>query len=147
MKESVFITTIVYALYWIFLGIFGVLLGFLLGLYRRKDEIDEIYVFFLLLLLHILYSKGWNDDVLLRYLQDLSLEPKTAESFSNPQMERRPFKLILKEPENSIPNVISQLTWIFWSKNLQIMNFSYLNFIQMEINFSKDLLGRIKINI
>ena len=38
MKESVFITRIVYGLYLILLGIFGVLLGFLLGVYRREDE-------------------------------------------------------------------------------------------------------------
>ena len=45
MKESLFITTIVYALYWILLGLFGVLLGFLLGLYRPKDEIDDTYLY------------------------------------------------------------------------------------------------------
>ena len=51
MKESVFITRIVYGLYLILLGIFGILLGFLLGLgmYGRKDEIDDRFVFFLLL--------------------------------------------------------------------------------------------------
>ena len=97
MKESVFITRIVYGLYLILLGIFGVLLGFLLGVYRRKDE---IYVFLLLLLLKILYNKGF-DDVLLGYLRDSSLEPNTSKFSLKtlPQIDRRPLKIILKEPD------------------------------------------------
>ena len=56
MKESVFITRIIYGLYLILLGIFVVLLGFLLGIYRREGREDAIYVFLLLLLLKILYN-------------------------------------------------------------------------------------------
>ncbi len=69
MKESVFITRIIYALYWIFLGLFGVLLGFLLGLvYRCKGKkIYDRYGFFLLLLLNIFYNNGF-DAVLLEPL-------------------------------------------------------------------------------
>jgi hypothetical protein len=78
MKESVFITRIIYGLYLILLGIFQVLLGFLLGFCRREDG---IYVFLLLFLLKILYNNGF-DDVLLEYLHDLSIEPSTTEQFS-----------------------------------------------------------------
>ena len=64
----------------------------------------RIYVFLLLLLLKILYNNGF-DDVLLEYLHDLSLEPNTAEQFSKfslktiEQINRRPLKIILKEPD------------------------------------------------
>ena len=100
MKESLFITTIVYALYFILLGLFGILVGFLLGLYRRKHQIEHIYLFFLLLLLHILSHKGF-DHILLGDLPDSSLATNTAEfSFKTlPQIESRPFKLILKETQ------------------------------------------------
>ena len=102
MKESVFITRIVYGLYLILLGIFGVLLGFLLGVYRREDD---IYVFILLLLLKILYNNGF-DDVLLEPLRNLylrSLEPRNIEEFSKFSLQvfepsnSRPFKLFLGE--------------------------------------------------
>lgn len=101
MKESLFIA---YALYFILLGLFGVLLGFLLGIYRHEHEIDQIYLFFFLLLLHILSTKGFHD---LFYLPDSSLAPNTAETFHKfsfeplPQIESRPFKLILKETEQT----------------------------------------------
>jgi hypothetical protein len=99
MKESVFITTIVYAFYSILLGLFGILLGFLLGVYRRKEQIDDndIYLFILLLLLNILYKKGF-DDVLFD-LPDSSLAPNIAKPFKPlPQIQRRTLKMILKEP-------------------------------------------------
>ena len=108
MKESVFITRIIYGLYLILLGIFGVLLGFLLGIYRREGREDAIYVFLLLLLLKILYSNGFND-VLLEYLHDLSIEPNTAEEFSNfslksiEQIDPRPLKITLKKPDQIPP--------------------------------------------
>ena len=85
MKESVFITRIVYSLYLILLGIFGILLGFLLGVYRRKDE---IYVFYLILLLRILYNSGF-DHILLE-----TLEPRNIEEFSK-------FSLQVCESSNS----------------------------------------------
>ena len=93
MKESVFITRIVYVFYLIILGIFGILLGFFLGVYRREDEINA---FLLLLLLQILYNNGF-DDVLLEYLHDLSLETNKAEQFSK-------FSLQVCEPSNSRPS-------------------------------------------
>jgi len=104
MEESLFITTIVYALYLIFIGLFGVLLGFLLGLYRTKDQIEHISLFFLLLLLNILSHKEF-DDILLADLTDSSLATNIAHPFYKfsfktlPQIESRPFKLILKETQ------------------------------------------------
>lgn len=98
MKESLSLT---YVLYFILLGLFGILLGFLSGIYRRKDSIDKIYLFFLLLLL----SQKEFEDTLLRNLSDSSLASNIADPFEDfsfgplPQLESRPFKLILKEPE------------------------------------------------
>lgn len=104
MTESVFITRIVYSLYLIILGVFGVLLGFLLGIFRRKGEVNEVYIFLLLLLLKILSNNGF-DDVLLEPLRIRSLEPRNIEEFSKfslksiEQMDPRPLKIIFKEPE------------------------------------------------
>ena len=101
MKESLFITRIVYFLYLILLGVFGIIIGFLLGVYKREDEINA---FLLLLLLKIIYNSGF-DDVLLEYLHDLSLETNTVEPFSKfslksiEQIVTRPLKIIFKEPE------------------------------------------------
>lgn len=101
MKESVLITRIVYFLYLILLGIFSIIIGFLLGVYKREDEINA---FFLLLLLKIIYNNGF-DDILLEYLHHLSLETNTAELFSKfslksiEQIDPRPSKITLKEPE------------------------------------------------
>lgn len=112
MKESLFITTFVYFFYWILLGLFGVFLGFLLGLYRHKHkyETDQLYLFFLLLLFNILSKEGF-DEILLGDLTDSSLAPNTSKfSFKPiPQMERRPFKMMLKESEQrpQIPFPIS----------------------------------------
>lgn len=96
MTESVFIARIVYGLYLILLGVFGVLLGFLLGISRREDEVNEVYVFLLLLLLKILYNNGF-DDVLLEPLRIRSLEPRNIEEFSK-------FSLKVCEPSNSRPS-------------------------------------------
>ena len=101
MKESLFITRIVYFLYLILLRIFGIIIGFLLGIYKREDEINT---FLLLLLLKIIDNNGF-DDVLLKYLHNLSLETNTAETFSKfslksiEQIDPRPLKIIFKEPE------------------------------------------------
>ena len=106
MKEYLFIT---YALYFILLGLFGILVGFLLGLYQHKyenetDEINHIYLFFLLLLLHLLSQKEF-DHILLDGLSHSSTAPNIAEPFEKfslqplPQIESRPFKLILKETQ------------------------------------------------
>ena len=109
MKESLFISRIVYFLYLIILGIFGMIIGFLLGIYKREDEINT---FLLLLLLKIIYNTGL-DNVLWEHLHDLSLETNTAETFSKfslksiEQMEPRPLKVFLKKPEKiSLPFLI-----------------------------------------
>ena len=96
MTESVFIARILYGLYLILLGVFGVLLGFLLGISRREDEVNEVYVFLLLLLLKILYNNGF-DDVLLEPLRIRSLKPGNIEEFSK-------FSLQVCEPSNSRPS-------------------------------------------
>ena len=93
MNESVFITRIVYFLDLILLGIFGIIIGFLLGVYKREDEINA---FLLLLLLKILYNNGF-DDVLLEPLRIRSLEPRNIEEFSK-------FSLQVCEPSNSRPS-------------------------------------------
>ena len=116
MKESLFITRILYFLYWILLGIFGIIIGFLLGIYKREDEINT---FLLLLLLKIIDNNGF-DDVLLKYLHDLSLETNTAETFSKfslksiEQIDPRPLKITLKEPEQiSLPFLIIENFFVF----------------------------------
>jgi hypothetical protein len=112
MTESVFITSIVYGLYLILLAIFGILLGFLLGVYRRYRGEDEVY---LLLLLKILYNNGF-DDVLLEPLRIRSLEPRKIEEFSNfslksiEQIDPRPLKIILTEPDQSLQIPLPVLT-------------------------------------
>jgi hypothetical protein len=101
MEESLFISRIVYFLYLILLGIFGIIIGFLLGIYKREDDINT---FLLVLLLNIIYNNGFND-VLLEYLHDLSLETAAAETFSKfslksiEQIDPRPLKIIFKKPE------------------------------------------------
>jgi hypothetical protein len=64
------------------LGLFGILICFLLGIYRREYEIKHRYLFFWLLLLHIL-SHNEFDDTFLRNLSDSSLAPNIAEPFEN----------------------------------------------------------------
>jgi len=91
MSESVLITRVIYILYIILLGLFGILLGFLLGVYRRKDD---IYVFILLLLLKMLYNNGFDYGL---------LKPNKVDQFSKfslkmiEQINQRPSRLILKE--------------------------------------------------
>lgn len=109
MKEDLVITTIVYAFHFILLSLFGIWVGFLLGLYQHKyenetDERNQMYLFFLLLFLNILSHKGF-DDILLDDLSHSSTAPNIAEPFEKfsfqplPQIESRPFKLILKETQ------------------------------------------------
>lgn len=144
MKESVFITTIVYALYFIVLGIFGILVGFLLGIYRRKHQIEHkhIYLFFLLLLLNILYQKEF-DDSLLPDLSDSYRAANIAEPFEKfsfeplPQIESRPFKLILKETQQRTqipfpilddPSVNIQIDFV-WEESIHY-KFQFFEFYQ-----------------
>ena len=93
MSESVLITRVLYILYIILLGLFGILLGFLLGVYRRKDD---IYVFILLFLLKMLYNNGF-DFVLLK--------PNKVDQFSKfslktiEQINPRPLRLMLKKTD------------------------------------------------
>ena len=59
MTELVFTTRIISSLY-LFRYIWSIV-GLLLGIYRRQDD---IYLFILLLLLKILYNNGFNDFLL-----------------------------------------------------------------------------------
>ena len=101
MKESLFITRIVYFLYWILLGIFGIMIGFLLGMYKCKNKINT---FLLLFLLKIIYNNGFYN-VLLKYLYNLYLETNTAQTFSKfslksiEKINPCPLKIIFKEPK------------------------------------------------
>lgn len=114
MKESLFITRIVYSLYFSLLGIFGVLLGFFYGRYQSQNERD---VFFLLLLLQILYS---------------SLKLSNIQEFSKflfksiEQIDPRPLKMIFKKPDQKLqvplpcpiieePPVVIE-TEVFWKE-------------------------------
>jgi hypothetical protein len=145
MKESVFITRIVYFLYLILLRIFGIIIGFLLGVYKGEDEINA---FLLLLLLKIIYNNGF-DDVLLEYLHDLSLETNTAEQFSKfsletvKQINPRPLKIALKEPDQGLqipltifddPSVKIEIDSI-WdeSTNYQFELFKFYRYVNQKI--------------
>lgn len=146
MKESLFITRIVYFLYLILLGIFGIIIGFLLGIYKREDEINT---FLLLLLLKIIYNYNNRfDDVLLEYLHDLSLETNTTETFSKfslksiEQIDPRPLKITLKEPEQiSLPFFIIENPLVFidtqvlWdqSTNYQFELFKFYRYVNQKI--------------
>lgn len=104
MKESVFITQIVYFFYGILLGIFNIIIGLLLGVYKREDEINTFLLWFLL---KIIYNAGFND-VLLEYFHDLSLQTNTAEQFYKfsletvKQINARYSKIALKEPNHGL---------------------------------------------
>jgi hypothetical protein len=108
MSESVLITRVIYILYIILLSLFGMLLGFLLGVYSRKDD---IYVFILLLLLKMLYNKGFDYDLLkpnkVDHFYKFSL--KTIE-----QINPRPSRLILKQPDQiPLPFLIIEDPFVF----------------------------------
>lgn len=144
MSESVLITRVIYILYIILLGLFGILLGFLLGVYRREDEINA---FLLLLLLKIIYKNGF-DEVSLEYLHDLSLKTNTAEPFSKfslksiEQIDPRPLKITLKEPEQiPLPFLIIEDPLVFidtevlWdeSTNYQFELFKFYRYVNQKI--------------
>lgn len=101
MNESLLITRIVYFLYLILLGVLGIIIGFLLGLYKREDEINPLLLLFLLI---ILYNYGFYD-VLLEYLHNLYLESNTGDICSKfslksiEQIDPRPSKITFKEPQ------------------------------------------------
>jgi hypothetical protein len=110
MSQYVLITRVVYVLYLILLGLFGVLLGFSLGVYRRDKK---IYVFTSLLSLKMLYS------IRLDYVL---FEPNKAEQFSKfslktiEQINTRSLKIILKEPNQRpqipLPILSDPFVWI-----------------------------------
>lgn len=144
MEESLFISRIVYFLDLILLGIFGIIIGFLLGIYKREDDINT---FLLLLLLNIIYNNGFND-VLLEYLHDLSLETAAAQLFSKfslksiEQIHPRPSKITLKEPEQiPLPFLILEDPLVFierevlWneSTNYQFELFKFYRYVNQKI--------------
>lgn len=139
MNESVFITRIVYFLYLILLGIFGIIIG----PYKREDKINAF------LLLKIIYNNGF-DDVLLEYLHDLSLETNTVEPFSKfplksiEQIDPRPLKIIFKEPEQiPLPFFIIEDPLVFidtevlWdeSTNYQFELFKFYRYVNQKISY------------
>ena len=124
MTESVFITRIVYFLYLILLGMFGMIIGFVLGIYTLgisscEDEIKEIYIFLLLLFLQVLYNSGF-DEVLLEHFPNLSLGTKTIEPYSKislksiEQINPHPLKITFKESEKMpLPFLIIEDPYFF----------------------------------
>lgn len=144
MKKSVFLTRIIYFLYWILIGIFGIIIGFLLGAYKRENQVNP---FLLLLLLKIISNNGF-DDVLLKYLHDLSLETNTVELFyklslkSIEQIDPRPLKITFKQPEQiPLPFLIIEDPLVFidteilWdeSTNYQFQLFKFYRYINEKI--------------
>lgn len=105
-NESILITRIMYFLYSIFISIFGIIIGFLCGLYKREDD-KSIPI--LLLLLKIIYN--YNDqfnDILLRI--EPSIKTNVIEPFSKfplksiEEIDSSSLKVIFKEPEKiSLP--------------------------------------------
>lgn len=144
MKESILITRIVYFLYLILLGIFDTIIGFLLGLYKREDDINP---FLLLLLLKIIYNNGF-DDVLLKYLHDFSLKTNTVKPFSKfsleniEQIDPRPLKITFKKLEQiPLPFLIIEDPFVFidtevlWdeSTNYQFQLFKFYRYVNQKI--------------
>lgn len=141
MKKSVFLTRIIYFLYWILIGIFGIIIGFLLGAYKRENLVNPF------LLLKIISNNGF-DDVLLEYLHDLSLETNTVEPFyklslkSIEQIDPRPLKITFKQPEQiPLPFLIIEDpivfidTEILWdeSTNYQFQLFKFYRYVNEKI--------------
>ena len=113
MEESVIF--IRYFLYLIILGLIGIILGFLLGLYKykRDKQIElEPYLLFILYLLEILYSNNF------RYL----LESNQVDTFSKfslevvPEIKPRVSKLLLIEANQKsqlpVPIVNDPFLWV-----------------------------------
>ena len=136
MNKSLFITRMVYFLYLILLSLFGIIIGFLLGVYKFKVNVhtrkDEINIFLLLFLSKIIYNSRFNN-ALLKYLHDLYLETNVVQPFSkfsfksSREITTRPLKIIFKEPEQILspffiiedPNpVIFVETEILWKKQI-----------------------------
>lgn len=138
-SEFVVIARNLYLLYIIILGLFGMLLSFLFGLYKYENEINGFF------LLKIIYNTGF-DDILWKYLHDSSLETNTAETFSKfslksiEQIDPRPLKITLKEPEQ-IPFLIIEDPLVFidtevlWdeSTNYQFELFKFYRYINQKI--------------
>ena len=108
MSESVIITRVRDILYIILLGLFGILLGFLLGVYKKEDE---ICVLILLLLLQILYNDRFDYGLLKFNKADQfsTFSFKTIE-----QINPRPSRLIFKEPDQiPLPFLIIEDPFVF----------------------------------
>jgi hypothetical protein len=110
MSEYVFITVMVYISYFVFLAIFGILIGFSFGIYKRNKE---IHIFTLLFLLQILYNNILNPILLksnkAKHFSKLSL--KTVQQINSGSL-----KIILKEPsilsQIILPILNDPLVWI-----------------------------------
>lgn len=104
MSEYMLITRVVYILYFIFLGLFGIILGFIFGLYKRNEE---IYVFTLVFFLKLLYNNGFD-----YFLDFESLEPTKINQFSKfslqtvKQISASSSKIMLPEFDHK-----SQIPW------------------------------------
>lgn len=142
MNESVLITRIVYFFYLIFIGIFGIIIGFIFGTYNRQDDIQNyINRVFLLLLFLFIYNNRFNDG--------LSLETRTAETFSKfslktiEQIDPSPLKITLKESEQiSLPFLIIEDPFIFIYT--EILCDESTNYHVELFKFSQDVNQKIK---
>ena len=146
MQESLFISRIVYFFYWILLGIVGIIIGFLVGSFKREDDMNALLLLLLLRII-IIYNNEF-DDVLWEYLHDLSLETKTAEPFSTfslkiiEQTDPRFPKITFKKPEQislpfliiKDPLVLSE-TEVLWdeSTNYQFELFKFYRYVHQKI--------------
>jgi hypothetical protein len=101
MKESVVFYTLIdtsaYFFYLIIIGIFGIIVGVLIGLYKPENEISPLI--FLLLLIII---NNECDNILLEYLPLETNKTQPFFKFSSKivkQIESRPLKITLKKTE------------------------------------------------
>lgn len=111
MTESIFLTIFLYGLFWIILAIFGVLLGFLFGVYTYGGS-DQEYQFILFLLLRILYNNARfyeeSYDEFYDALRIRSFKFSAVEKFENfslkiiPQIDLRPLKIMFMQTDPTI---------------------------------------------
>lgn len=103
MKESILLNTFGWVLFFLLLFIFGILLGFLFGIYRRENE---IYMFALLFFLKLLHS-GNFDKIILSLLPVNSLELTRPENFFTTEVLDTTYssssKLLLEPVKNNHP--------------------------------------------
>lgn len=118
MTESVFITRVIYFLYLVLIGLFGLIIGIWLGIYQYVNEVELKAE--LLLLLVQLFIIHRSETILLESLPNLFLEANTADlSLDFPlksieQIEPRPPKIVFSEPKKrSFPFPIIEDPYIF----------------------------------